>query len=44
MLNLTVTLTFDLLTSKSNGNIYGSWPSVIPRKTNLGEISLKLMS
>ena len=37
-------MTFDLLTPKSIGIIYGSWPSLIPRKVYLGEISLKSMS
>jgi len=44
MLQDTVTVTFDLLTPKSLGIIYGSWPSIIPRKVYLGETSLKLMS
>jgi len=44
MLYVTVALTFDLLTPKSIGTIYGSWPSLIPRKVYLGEISLKSMS
>ena len=39
-----MTLTFDLLTQKSIEIIYGSWPSLIPRKVYLGEISLKSMS
>jgi len=38
------TVTFDLMTPKSLGIIYGSWPSIIPRKVYLGETSLKLMS
>jgi len=41
---VTVTLTFELLTSKSIGIIYGSWPFMIQRKVNLGKISLRLMS
>jgi len=44
MLNVTVTLTFDLHITKSIGIIYGSWPSMISRKVYLGEISLKVMS
>jgi len=44
MFKVTVTLTFALLTPKSIGIIYGSWPFMIPRIVNLGEISLKLMS
>jgi len=43
MFNVTVTLTFDLLTPKSIGIIYGSWSFRIPRMVYLGEISLKLM-
>jgi len=39
-----VTLTFDLLTPKSIGIIYGSRPSLIPRKVYLGEIGLKSIS
>ena len=39
-----MTLTFDLLTQKSIGIIYGLWPSLIPRNVYLGEISLKSMS
>jgi len=41
---VTVTVTFDLLTLKSIGSIYGSWQFMIPRKVQLGEISLPLMS
>ena len=41
---LHVTLTFDLLIPKSIGIIYGSWPSMISRRVDLGEISLKLMT
>jgi len=44
MLQVTVTFTYELLTPKSLGIIYGSWPSMIPRKVYLDEISLKLMS
>ena len=40
MLQVTVTLTFDPLHPKSIGIVYGS---MIPRKVNLGEVSLKLM-
>ena len=32
MLQVTVTLTFDLLTPKLIGIIYASWPSMIQRK------------
>jgi len=39
-----VTLTLDLLTQKSLGITCGSWPFIILRMVNLGEISLKLMS
>jgi len=39
MLQVTVTLTL-----KSIRIVYGSWPSMIPRKVHLGEISLQLMS
>ena len=38
MLQDTVTLTFDLLTKKLIGIIYGSWLPMIPRKVHLGEI------
>jgi len=44
MLQVTVTLTFDLLTQKSKGITYGSWLSMILRKLYLGEINLKVMS
>jgi len=44
MLQITVTLTVDLLTPKLIGIIYGSWPFMIPRRVILGEISLKLLS
>jgi len=44
MLQVTVTLTFDLLTPKSKGINYGTWSSMIPRKVYLSKISLKLMS
>ena len=44
MLQVTLTLTFDLLTLKSIGIIYWPWSSMIPRKVYLSEISLKLMS
>jgi len=37
-------LTFDLPIPKWIGIIYGSWPSMIPRRVCLCEISLKLMS
>jgi len=43
MPQVTVALTFDPLTQKSIEIIYGSWPSMIPRKVYLGEISLKLI-
>jgi len=36
-------VTFDLLTSKSIGIIYGSWPSLIPGKVYLVKISLQSM-
>jgi len=44
MLQITVTLTFNILTQTSIGIIYGSWPFMIQRKVNIGEISLKLIS
>jgi len=44
MLPVTVTLTFDLLTTKSIGDIYGAWISMILRKAYIDEISLKLIS
>jgi len=44
MFQVTVNLTFNLLTPKSIWIICGSWPFMIQRKVNLGEISLKLMS
>jgi len=44
MLQVPVTLTFNLLTPKSLRIIFGSWPSIIPRKVYLSEISLKLKS
>jgi len=44
MFKVTVTLTFKLLTLKSIGIIYGSWPFMIQRKDNLSEISLKLLA
>jgi len=44
MVQVTVTLTFELLIPKAIGIIYGSWPCMIQRKVNLGEISLKLLS
>jgi len=37
MLQVTVTLTLNLLASKSIGIMYGSWPSMILRKIYLGE-------
>jgi len=37
MLNVNVTLTFELMTPKSIGIIYGSWPFKIQRKVNLGK-------
>jgi len=43
MLQVTVTLTFDILTPKSTGIINGSLPSMTRRKVYLGEIILKLM-
>ena len=44
MLKVTVTLTFDQLTPKSIGIIYGLCPSKIIRIIYLGEINLNLMS
>ena len=44
MLQVIVTLTCNFPTKKSIGIIYGSWPSMIPKKVYLGEINLKLMS
>jgi len=44
MFKVTVTLTFELLTPKSIGIIYGSWSFMIQRKVNLGDISLQLLS
>jgi len=46
MLQVIVTLTFDLLTLKLKGINYGSGASMIPRTVYLGEIqvSLKLMN
>ena len=44
MFKVTVTLTLDLLNSKSIGIIYGSLPFIIPRIVILVEIKLKLMS
>jgi len=38
---LNVNVTFDLLASKSIGIIYGSWPSMVPRKVYFGEINVK---
>ena len=43
MFKVTVILTFQLLTPKLLGVIYGSWLFMIQRKLNLDEISLKLM-
>ena len=37
MLQVTVTFTFDLLTSKSKGVIYGSWPT---KTVIIGSLSL----
>jgi len=37
MLKDTVYSTFDLMTLKSKGIIYGAWLSMIPRNVNLGE-------
>jgi len=37
MFKVTVTLTFELLTPKSIGIIYGSWPFMKQRKVNIGE-------
>jgi len=44
MFKVTVTSTFDLLTPKSIGSIYGSKPFMIPRMVNLAEISMKFIS
>ena len=44
MLKVTVILAFDLLTPKSIGIIYGSWPFTIPRKVHLVDFNLKLKS
>jgi len=40
MPQVTVILTFDLMTPKSIGIIYGSWPFMIPRKVHIGKIKL----
>ena len=44
MLQVTVTLTCNILTKTSIGIIYGSWPSMIPRKVYIVEMLLKLKS